>query len=243
LCSEKTGQYRSEINLEKHSHLRVFFCWQSIKKISVYLSEIQEMEEKERSQILGGEDVEKNEKRRWIAAFLVGCAILGISLYNGTRNTLPQVGENTLPQNELNVIYVSGAVNHPGVVKISGGLRIIDAINAAGGLSPEADASKINMAQALKDGMQILVPAQNKVTVETAGKSTVLDGQRQGNKININSAAKQELDQLPGVGAAMAERIIEYRNNHGGFRNLEDLKKVNGIGEAKFEKIKDKISL
>ncbi len=187
--------------------------------------------------------MEKNEKRRWIAAFLVGCAILGISLYNGTRKTLPQVGENALPQSELNVIYVSGAVNHPGVVKISGGLRIIDAINAAGGLSPEADASKINMAQAVKDGMQILVPAQNKVTAETVGKSPVLDGQGRGNKININSAGKQELDQLPGVGAAMAERIIEYRNNHGGFRNLEDLKKVNGIGEAKFEKIKDKISL
>ncbi|WP_346355826.1 helix-hairpin-helix domain-containing protein [Azotosporobacter soli] len=187
--------------------------------------------------------MEKSEKLRWIAAVLVGCVILGISLYNGTRKTLPQVGENTLPQSELNVIYVSGAVNHPGVVKLSGGLRMIDAINAAGGLSPEADASKINLAQAVKDGMQILVPAQGKVAAEAAGTSAILDGQGKGSKININSAGKQELDQLPGVGAAMADRIIEYRNNHGGFRNVEELKKVNGIGEAKFEKIKDKISL
>jgi competence protein ComEA len=136
------------------------------------------------------------------------------------------------------VIYVNGAVNQPGVFKIKNGSRIIDAINQAGGLAPGADCSNLNLAQEVKDGMQIQV-ATNVITRQGDSNS----GNKDSGKININTADKNALDKLPGIGPALAERIVEYRKNNGPFRDVSDLKKVSGIGEAKFKNIKDRISL
>lgn len=136
------------------------------------------------------------------------------------------------------VIYLNGAVNHPGVFKIKSGSRIIDAIDQAGGLAPGADCSNLNLAQEVKDGMQIKVPAQI-ITQQVHNDSS----DKQSGKININIADKSELDKLAGIGPSLAEKIIEYRNNNGPFKEVSDLKKVNGIGEAKFNRIKDKVSL
>ncbi|MBP2632695.1 MAG: comEA [Firmicutes bacterium] len=156
---------------------------------------------------------------------------------------------------EMITVYVCGAVNKPGVVKLSDGARNIDAIEACGGALPTADTVKINMAQLVKDGVQITVPEKNMVLmlenqatskgepVKANGVQVKQNNNRVEGKININTANHAELDKLPGVGASTAEAIIEYRQKEGQFQAIEDLKKVNGIGEAKFRKIVDHITI
>lgn len=143
------------------------------------------------------------------------------------------------------IVYISGAVNKPGVFKLAHHGRVIDVVNLAGGLTLEADGEKTNMAQLLKDGMHIHVA--NKVTVSPGGgKVPVSTSTGTGvgsNVININTADKSALDTLPGVGPALAERIIEYRQSNGSFSEIEGLKKVSGFGASKFEKMKDKITI
>lgn len=138
------------------------------------------------------------------------------------------------------VVYVSGAVAKPGVVSLAGNARAVDAVQAAGGLAVDADTEKINLAQPLRDGMHINVPHSggNGVSPGTAAM-----GQSAGGRVNINTAGVAELDTLPGIGPALAQRIVDYRTSHGLFVAPEDLKKVSGIGESKFERLKEHISL
>lgn len=146
-------------------------------------------------------------------------------------------------------VYVTGAVNQPGVVTVASGARVADAVNACGGLSPEADGDAINMAQALKDGQQVRVPAkgaQKAATGAAASKSAGSAGNASadaGGLVNINTADEKALDTLPGVGPATAQKIIEYRETEGAFQSPEDIMKVRGIGKAKYEKMKDKITI
>lgn len=187
--------------------------------------------------LLGGVVMEKQEKRRWLVAAALSLAVLGASLYNGAQQSLPRAGDVKAPPEEATV-YVSGAVNHPGIVRLESGKRLADALDAAGGAAPGADLGKLNLAQPLKDGQQIAVP----LLARTGGGVQVSAASADG-LININSADKTQLDKLPGIGPAMAEKIIEYRETHGAYQKPEDLKKVKGIGEAKFNKLKDKITL
>ena len=145
--------------------------------------------------------------------------------------------------NEI-IVYISGAVNKPGVFKLRHNARVIDVVNLAGGLTMEADGDKINMAQLLKDGMHINVIS--KVPAGQGGGSGPSNTINKGavvNLININTADKSALDTLPGVGPALAERIMEYRQTNGSFSEIEGLKKVPGFGASKFEKLKDKITI
>ena len=151
--------------------------------------------------------------------------------------------ENALPVKEI-TIYVTGAVNKPGLVNVAEGARAADAINACGGLLPIADSEKINLAQNLKDGQQLKVPEKTGTNSKTdSGKADKSKGADSGEKVNINTADEKALDTLPGVGPAMAKRIIEYRESEGAFQSIEDIKKIRGIGEAKFAKMKDKICI
>ena len=140
------------------------------------------------------------------------------------------------------VVYISGAVNKPGVFKMPNHARVIDLVTAAGGLALEADVSKINMAQLVKDGMHIHVAARPVVLSGGDTLAAVSKG-KVDTKININTADKNELDALPGIGPSLAERILEYRQANGSFSDIDELKKVTGIGPSKFEKLKDKITL
>lgn len=152
-----------------------------------------------------------------------------------TVNKAPQ--EEKLPEKPtVDVVYVTGAVAKSGLVKLPAGSRIQDALSAVGGITDEADSAKINLAEKVKDGQHVHVPAA--VYSAQGGIITQHD-----DKININQADINELDKLPGVGPAMAARIIEYREANGSFTVIEDIKKVKGIGEAKFKKIKDKITI
>ena len=144
------------------------------------------------------------------------------------------------------VVNVVGAVNRPGVVTLDANARAADAVNACGGVLPTADVEHVNMAQMLKDGQQLRIPEKagsDAAQGESHGKGAAEKGKSADGKININTADEKALDELPGVGPAMAKRIIEYRQSEGMFQSPEDLKKVRGIGEAKFEKMKDKVTI
>ena len=151
--------------------------------------------------------------------------------------------ENALPVKEI-TIYVTGAVNKPGLVKVAEGARAADAINACGGLLPIADSEKINLAQNLKDGQQLKVPEKERSNSNVdKSKTDMSKNGGSGEMVNINTADEKALDTLPGIGPAMAKRIIEYRETEGLFQSIEDIKKIRGIGDAKFEKLKDKICI
>lgn len=177
-------------------------------------------------------------------AVLLGIAAIAAAgiLYglHEQQETLPldAADQQSAEQQEITV-YVSGAVSHPGVISLPDGARVADAVNACGGVLPTADPDALNMAQPLKDGMQIRVVQKTAAQNGAAGTAAV---SRDG-LVNINTADEKALDSLPGIGPAMAKRIIEYRSVNGSFQKLEDLKKVKGIGEAKFARLKDKVSL
>ena len=143
-------------------------------------------------------------------------------------------------------VYVCGAVKNPGVVLLNPSSRVGDAINSCGGLLPNANAETINLAEAIKDGMQIKVQYRNiNPDSEGMGQGTTLPGKGESDyrKININTANIEELTKIPGVGKATAQRIIDYRTQNGPFGDIEDLKKIKGIGKAKFEKMAPKITV
>jgi competence protein ComEA len=146
------------------------------------------------------------------------------------------------------LVDVRGAVNKPGVYQLAVGSRVQDALALAGDVLANADTRNLNLARRLNDGEQIYVPLQGEVvaaptasTKSGATQSTTF--QAPTGKININTATLAELDTLPGIGASIGQRIIDYRTQNGDFKKLEDLKKVRGIGDALFEQIKDLIVL
>ena len=142
------------------------------------------------------------------------------------------------------MIDVKGAVKNPGVYDIVNSPRAQTAIAKAGGLTHEADTIKLNLAQKLSDGQMLYVPvigevASNKVTVDQQGAES---GQEM-TKINLNTATAEELQTLEGVGEKKAEQIIAYREAHDGFKKLDEIKEVSGIGAKRFETLQDKITI
>ncbi len=155
---------------------------------------------------------------------------------------------------EVVVVHIIGEVNNPGVVTLPEGSRIIDAINKAGGKTEEADLSKINLAYIVEDGTQIYIPRINEnlnqvnLITDGAGIGVIInDSNLEENevevKVNINTANKEKLETLPGIGETTAQKIIDYRESNGKFKTIEDIKDVSGIGDAKFESLKDKITV
>lgn len=156
---------------------------------------------------------------------------------------------DSLPKSAEIVVHVAGAVKKPGVVKIPRGSRVDDAVRAAGGFSGQADADSINLAQPLEDGMQVYVPRRGELVEvqgrvgavrrapSSAGRSARQEEQLVG-KININTATAEQLESLPGIGPVTARAIIEYRKQNGGFRSVEELLEVRGIGEKRLEQIR-----
>ena len=140
------------------------------------------------------------------------------------------------------VIYVSGAVNKPGVFKVPPGSRVIDAVNAAGGFTARADSERINLAQLVKDGQHINVLSQRPPDGAQSGNSAV-GGNSSTALININTATEKELQELPGIGPALAKRIIDFRANNGPFAEISELRRVAGIGEVRFNQLEPLITL
>jgi len=132
-------------------------------------------------------------------------------------------------------VHILGQVREPGLYALPDGARAVDAVAAAGGFTDAADAGGLNLARLVSDGEQIVVPAIGEAPAAAPGMS---DG-----KVNLNTADAATLDTLPGVGPATAAKIIAWREQHGRFEAIEDLLDVGGIGEAKFDSLRDLVTV
>lgn len=201
-------------------------------------------------------DIEDNEKTK--------------NLHNTTMENHENIKNKETNKTDKNkiVIYIIGEVKQEGVYELDEDSRISDAIEKARGTKENADLSQINLAYKIEDGMRIYIPkkgelVQDKEKIEdktqevVTGKSTDITNTTSVNtnlstnkksktdieKINLNKATQTELETLPGIGPSTAEKIIAYRKENGNFKNIEDIMNVNGIGESKYNKIKDLISV
>ncbi|MDD5793989.1 MAG: helix-hairpin-helix domain-containing protein [Clostridiales bacterium] len=155
---------------------------------------------------------------------------------------------NSLSQSISNfkeiVVEIKGEVKNPNIYKLNENSIIEDLINKAGGLTEFADISKINRAEKLQDHIAIVIPNKNDPNSQNTISSSVSASSTQGNSlVNLNTATDIELQSLPGVGPSKAKSIIEYREKNGGFKSIDEIKNIKGIGESSFEKLKDKITI
>jgi competence protein ComEA len=143
-------------------------------------------------------------------------------------------------------VHIAGQVNNPGVIALEPGARVEDAINMAGGLTPQGDITHINLAAILQDQDKVYIPSTEEVEAHPDAFEAVQgSGMKAGGSglVNINRASAQELEQLPGIGPVKAQSIIEYRDKNGYFTKIDDIINVSGIGEKTFERIKDSITI
>lgn len=145
------------------------------------------------------------------------------------------------PSPELVVLVdVAGWVRRPGVYEFTEGARVIDAIDAAGGARSGAVLEALNLAAPLTDGIQILVPREGQ---EGVAPAPVTGGAVGGGLVNVNSAIATELEELPGIGEVIAQRIIDYRTENGPFATVDELLDVSGIGDAILESIRELVTV
>lgn len=214
----------------------------------------------------------KAKKIIFIAVLLAGCIITSLISTNDEAKTLPvsslpQSAQSAVTSKTAQVktvrVQVSGAVLEPGIYDLSANCRVEEAIAAAGGMTENADSERVNLVRKVRDGMQIRVPVkkaartsrtQRKNAQATAGYSasstkkvgSTRAGAEKNNSavqiVRINSAGVSELQQLPGIGPALAQRIVDTRSR-GRFASVEDLLRVPGIGKAKLAKLRDYVEV
>ena len=155
--------------------------------------------------------------------------------------------KNVSSDNDLNKkisIYISGAVNSPGVVELNSSDRLMNGVNLCGGLTNEADTNRVNLAMKVKDEGHYIIPKigeEININIEFNNENDNSEGSDK--KININNATKEELDSLPGVGEVTAQKILDYREENKEFKSIDEIKNVKGIGENKFNNLKDYICI
>lgn len=147
-------------------------------------------------------------------------------------------------------IYISGAVNSPGVVELKSNDRLMEGVKLCDGLTDEADTNRINLAMKVKDEGHYIIPKEGEEIALNDSNENVENnnndnnsGEGESKKININNASKEELDSLPGVGEVTAQKILDYREENKEFKSIDEIKNVKGIGENKFNDLKDYICI
>jgi competence protein ComEA len=186
--------------------------------------------------------------RGWLLFAAVVVALAGIILFQvlrprpepvilATPAPLPSP-ESTVTPSPLRV-YVSGAVRQPDVYLLPPGSIIKDALLAAGGATADADLDQINLALTVAEGQHVYIPRQGEVELPVRSPAQQPSS---GGKVNINTADAATLESLPGIGPSLAQRIIDYRQAHGPFAQIEDIEEVSGIGPARFAQIQDLIT-
>ena len=135
-------------------------------------------------------------------------------------------------------VHICGEVNNPGVYELAEGSRIFEAVEAAGGFTEEAAQASLNLAQVISDEEQIVI-----LTQDEAEEKARLEREQAAGIVNLNTASKEQLMSLPGIGESRAEDIIRYRKESGGFQNIEEIMRVPGIKESAYLKIKDSITV
>ena len=212
--------------------------------------------------------LEKYKKMLVIIGTVIGALLLYVFTISDTTEpssiqTIEPITPLTLATTETEMIEqaalqafmidVKGAVRYPGVYTLEEGMRIVDAVEAAGGYTSDANPALINHAQRLQDEMVLYIPklgeklSEELETLVAGATSSSTSGGGGGinksGKINLNKADESELTQLPGVGPSKANAIIGHRTEHGNFQTIEELKKVTGIGEKTFDQLKDLIDV
>ncbi|MCQ1530317.1 helix-hairpin-helix domain-containing protein [Lutispora saccharofermentans] len=167
-----------------------------------------------------------------------------ILLQDGEHEKTENDGEeNDIPQEASKIgVHIAGQVKQPGFIWVKEGTRLGEALSYVGGALAEADLDAVNLSKKLMDEEKVYIPKIGETIQGTASESSSSQaGSLNDGKININIAGASELDSLPGIGEAYAKRIIEYREANGPFKSIEDIKNVTGIGEKRYEAIKDLI--
>lgn len=177
-----------------------------------------------------------------------GITIISASQESSEANT----GSKNIAEEEICIIHIAGAVNQPGVYQLSKGKRVIDAVKMAGEATEKANLDAVNLAAPVYDGQKIIIPYL--ITAEGMDNELQMKGNsdidysanfsfKDSSSININNCSARELESLEGIGPVLAERIVEYRRNNGPFGKIEEIRKVPGIGEKRFEAIKEMITV
>jgi len=183
-----------------------------------------------------------------LAILLAGAVAVALFLVRGDAGALPALGPAIAPGDlapsrapVVLVVHVVGAVHTPGVVQLAEGARVADALEAAGGVTVDAALGGLNLARAVTDGEQLNVPriGEQPTGVDAAtpagpvaGSPWTTDG-----KLDLNLASAADLEELPGIGPVLAARIVAWRDEHGGFKDVGELREVSGIGEKTFQNL------
>ena len=140
-------------------------------------------------------------------------------------------------------VHVAGAVRRPGLLRVHDGARVAAAIARAGGAARGADLTAVNLAQPLEDGQQVIVPRRGPAggPAASGGAAGAPAGASGAALPSLATATVDQLEQLDGIGPTLAARIVEYRDSHGGFRSIEELREVEGIGEKRFAALKEEV--
>ena len=187
-----------------------------------------------------------------VSALLLVLVFAGQRLARTGTTTAPEVVAPLEPVSDVSarptlVVHVVGAVRRPGLLRLRQGARVADAVTRAGGATRRADLAALNLAAPLVDGVQVLVPRR----ASTSGPSGSTEGDLAapsalesgvGPKPSLSSATADELDELPGVGPVTAQKILDYRAEHGPFRSVDDLDAIPGIGPARIEQLRDLVT-
>lgn len=176
------------------------------------------------------------------AAFIAAaiCVVL-VLWWDSSRQVTVVVTGN--PQATITV-HMDGAVLHPGTVNLPAGARLDEAIEAAGGLTADADVTRLFLAARVGDGEQIVIPRRESTSGASSGSSgSPGTAEPAIGKLNINTATAGQLQELPGVGPVLAERIVAYRDQHGPFASVDDLDNVEGIGPSLLEKLRPLVTV
>lgn len=205
--------------------------------------------EKERTEVFSGLVTEEAEMEETAGGF-------GSEENQRQSETEIRQMDVLMPETEKQLyIYVCGAVQTPGVYSLREGSRVYEAIELAGGFSGEADTQWLNQAELLQDGQKLYVFTKSETAeMEHQGMSAAdrqtgssvesgITVQADDGKVNLNTADKETLMTLPGIGEAKAEAVIQYRTEHGAFQSIEEIQNISGIKEAVFSKIKDRITV
>lgn len=200
----------------------------------------------------------KEKKMKLIITIVIGIiAIVGIikavDIYY-EKNSTEEISitnfienENIDEKNDIKIkVYITGEVKNQGVIELEEGARIADAIEKAGGQTEQANLKNVNLAYQLEDGQKIYIPNVNDIQTEIIDDSAngiVDDAITNQSTININKANESELQSLNGIGESLAASIVQYRKENGKFETIEDLKNVPGIGDSKFENIREHIKV
>lgn len=196
-------------------------------------------------------------------ALLAVAALVGARLGSGPE--APRVGAAPIEVESASagrrdggriVVHVAGAVRRPGVYRLPAGARVQDAVLRAGGAGPRADLTTVNLAGELEDGRQVVVPeraataagpgvatAAGSATAATGGSPAGTAAAATGPPINLNAATLEQLDALDGIGPTTAQKILDWRTEHGGFGSVEELAQIPGIGEVRMATLRERVTV